>query len=103
MKKYSIFYSEGERTYKNWSIESELGFMNVIKHFTSTMNIDSNKITSIHTEEIQKDSLVEFLDNNPAPKTAEKKELTKKEKELVWLSDFEAEQRYDDINNSFHL
>jgi hypothetical protein len=49
---------------------------------------------------------LEFLDNNPAtpePKEETKQELTKREKELIWLADFEAEQRYNDINNSFHL
>jgi hypothetical protein len=44
-----------------------------------------------------------FLDNNPPNTTPEPKELTKIQKELIWLADFEAEQRYNDINNSFHL
>lgn len=44
-----------------------------------------------------------FLDDNPPTQTPEPKELTKREKELIWLADFEAEQRYNDQNNSFYL
>ena len=44
-----------------------------------------------------------FLDDNPQNEVQEPKELTKREKELIWLADFEAEQRYNDQNNSFHL
>ena len=63
----------------------------------------ADAITSIHTEVVQKDSLIEFLDNNPPEATKEAPILTQKEQELVWQADWDAEQRRQNQLNTSHL
>ena len=52
---------------------------------------------------IQKDSLIEFLDNNIPDDTGESEELTQREKELVWQSELEEHNRMVQEQNNFHL
>lgn len=52
--------------------------------------------------EHSKDSLIEFLDNNPPEATEEAKELTQEQKELVWQADLDAHNRQIAEQNTFH-
>ena len=58
MKKFTIFYLSEDNRLKSWTHESNTAtFMNVIKHFTSTMNVSSDCINSIHTEQVETEVL----------------------------------------------
>ena len=58
MKKYTIFYHTEDNRLDSWTYESNRAtFMNVIKHFTSTMNVSSDCINSIHTEQVEAEEL----------------------------------------------
>lgn len=51
----------------------------------------------------KKDSLIEFLDNNPATETAPPKQSYTKEQEIEWLADLEAHKRIEEAEFSLHL
>ena len=101
MKKYTIFYFDANKDNRlsSYTIQTEMGFNNVMAYFNSGVShVDT--ISSIHTEIVEKDTLIDFLDNNPntAPEPTTKV-LTYEQQMDLYNEGYEACERVNHIND----
>lgn len=123
MKKYIIAYNK-QGVIKYWTEKSGMELKNVLSYFTYVTGNEIDSITNIAIEEVAEDSLIAFLDAIPSclkcgdtgtkegdlssPQgyecdcVVESKELTQREKELVWQADLDAENRINAIELEYH-
>lgn len=66
MKLYIFFFLNAQKNnqFDKYEVKTDMGFKSALAHFCNAIS-PANSIQTIHTQELDKDSLIDFLDNNP--------------------------------------
>ena len=93
-KQWTIFYNCPQNNFlTNVDITTNMGLMSVLTYFAGHY-APKDSIVSIHSVEVKKDALIEFLDNNPADNVNEQSfdDMTEAERTAYHQGYYDAEQ-----------